>query len=95
MNLRRLGGIIAVAALIGGGVAADRVPVNAQAVVAQAPQGMSNRNLFYVRRRLEGLIAQLQNDRHDYGGHKATAIADLQQARQEIIAAIDWQRTHP
>lgn len=94
MNLRVLGGALALTVLVGSGVvAADRTPVQAQVIVAQT-QGMSNRNLLYVRRRIEGLINQLQNDRHDYGGYRVKAIAELQQARQDIIAAIGYQQTH-
>jgi len=92
MNLRVLGGALALTVLVGSGVvAADRTPVQAQTIVAQT-QGQSNRNLWYVRRRIEGLIDQLQNDRHDYGGYRVKAIADLQQARNDIVNAIQYQQ---
>jgi len=87
MDRRAFGGALAV--LVGTGMAAG-----AQEALAQEPQGMSNRNLLYVRRRLEAMIDQLQRDRHDYGGHRVAAINALQAARNEILAAIAWQQRH-
>lgn len=93
MNLRVIAGSLAMAALVGGTVAADRATATAQVVVAQT-QGRSNGNLLFVRRRLEAMIDQLQRDRHDYGGHRVAALQDLQAARNEILAAIAYQRGH-
>ena len=69
------------------------------AMVSQAQaQGMrmqgSDQNLRVERRRLEGIIDQLQRDRHDYGGHRVRAIADLQQARAELDTALDYDQGH-
>jgi len=55
----------------------------------------SARNLIAERRKLEGIIDSLQRDRHDYGGHRETAIDLLQRARAELDAAIQYDATHP
>ena len=65
------------------------------AAIGQAQaQGMrmhgSDQNLRVERRRIEGVIDQLQRDQHDYGGHRVRAIADLQQARAELDAALQY-----
>ena len=36
---------------------------------------------------MDGAIDQLQHDQRDYGGHRVNAINDLQNARNEIVAA--------
>lgn len=55
----------------------------------------SARNLWAVRRQLERSIDQLQRDRHDYGGHRVQAIELMQQARNQIVAAEQYDRQHP
>ncbi len=67
-------------------------PASAQIIAQIRPDGASERNLRGVRHRLEGLIDQLQHDQSDYGGHRVKAIADLQQARAEIVAALGDDR---
>lgn len=47
----------------------------------------SDQNLMHVHRRLDGAIDQLSHDRSDYGGHRVSAINDLQNARNELVAA--------
>lgn len=54
----------------------------------------SDRNLIFVRTNLERIIDNLQNDRHDYAGHRVAAIGDLQQARADIVAALGYDRSH-
>ena len=98
MNLRVIGGIVALAALLGSGVAATPSVAQAQ-VYTPTPQWMrgergSARNLLSVRRHLEALIDQMQHDQRDYGGYRVQAIQALQQARQDIIAAIEYDATH-
>src|SRR5579862_3567 len=56
--------------------------------VAQARNDCaSNSNLGYVHHRLDGAIDQLQHDQRDYAGHRVAAISDLQNARNELVAA--------
>jgi hypothetical protein len=57
-------------------------------------QGASNKNIWNVRRNVEHLIAQLQNDEHDYGGHRVIAIQDMQGGRMELLAAERFARQH-
>jgi hypothetical protein len=57
-------------------------------------QGGSNKNIWYVRRNVEHLIAQLQNDERDYGGHRVIAIQDMQGGRMELLAAERFARAH-
>lgn len=99
MNIRTIGGAIALAALVGSGIAADRAPAQAQAVpvpVQNWERGgqPSDRNLAVSRRRLEGVIDQLQRDQHDYGGYRVRAIAELQQARADLDQALEYDRQH-
>ncbi len=54
----------------------------------------SDRNLHNELRRLEGVIDMLNRDQHDYNGHRVQAIQDLQQARQQLEDALEYDRTH-
>lgn len=47
----------------------------------------SNANLAHVHRRLLGAMEQLNHDQRDYGGHRDAALTDLQNARDQLIAA--------
>lgn len=73
--------------------------VAAGAAVAQTPPTRgevgSARNLVRVRSALESLIDQLQRDQADYGGYRVRAIEAMQRARQDIVAALQWDATHP
>jgi len=51
----------------------------------------SNRNIQVVRRAVNRMIAQLGRDRRDYGGHRVAAIAALQSASNELLAAIRYR----
>ncbi|MBV8073848.1 MAG: hypothetical protein JO140_00360 [Candidatus Eremiobacteraeota bacterium] len=100
MNLRPFGTALAMVALLGTGVAATTV-AQAQTVPIVTPQpawmrgeGGSARNLVHVRRRLEALIDQMQHDQHDYGGYRVQAIQALQQARADIVQALQYDATH-
>ena len=98
MNVRMLSLAGALAGtLAGGGIAVAQTTAAPPPLVAQAMMRgdrASDRNLRQVRRRLEGLIDQLQRDQHDYSGHRVAAIRDLTQARQEIDAALAADRGH-
>jgi len=74
---------------------AQTVPVRNAAPAHLRGERGSARNLLAVRRRLEGLIDQMQRDQRDYGGNREKAIDALQAARGDIQAAIDWDATHP
>ncbi len=52
-------------------------------------QGRSNSNLMIVRHNIERMIDELQRDQRDYGGHRVTAISDMQRARAELEQARD------
>ena len=54
----------------------------------------SDQNLRREYRRLEQVIDGLQRDQRDYGGHRVQAIQDLQQARQQLDEALEYDRTH-
>ncbi|MDQ2679442.1 MAG: hypothetical protein M3Y21_00235 [Candidatus Eremiobacteraeota bacterium] len=102
MQITKIRNLIAAAllsvAMFGAGAAftsgAKAAIIVTNPVVALRGERGSAVNMLYVRRRVESLIDQLQRDRRDYGGHRLTAIADLQQARNEIIAAISYDSTH-
>jgi hypothetical protein len=48
----------------------------------------SDNSLREEYKRLQQVIARLTADNTDYGGHKATALADLQKAQTELEAAL-------
>ena len=95
MNIRMLATAGALAGIACAAVVSTHTaPVSAQTIAQVRPDGASDRNLRGVRHRLEGLIDQLQHDQSDYGGHRLKALADLQQARAEIVAALGDDRGH-
>ena len=55
----------------------------------------SNENVSHVRRKLETLIDELQRDQRDYAGHRRAAIDLMQQARQQLLMAEQFEATHP
>ena len=57
-------------------------------------QGSSNGDMWHVRAWVDGLVAQLNRDNSDYGGHKGNAIADLQAARTQMFAAERYAFDH-
>ncbi len=57
-------------------------------------QNGSNSNLTSARRKVERLIDEMQHDQSDYSGHKSAAIADMQRARQEIVAGEQFETGH-
>ena len=59
----------------------------APAGAAIRPDCSSDHNLMHVHRRLDGAIDQLSHDQHDYDGHRVSAMNDLQNARNELVAA--------
>ena len=52
-------------------------------------------DLEHANRMVERIIDRLQRDQTDFGGHRVAAIEDLQRARADIEAAIQYDRTHP
>lgn len=58
-------------------------------------QGWSNYNITHVRKRLERVIDSLQQDRHDYDGHREQALDFLQRAREQLLEAEQFQKQHP
>ncbi|MBV9150069.1 MAG: hypothetical protein JO024_09390 [Candidatus Eremiobacteraeota bacterium] len=87
-------------ALIAGAATSQTSPAIAQTIAAtpnpylRGERG-SARNIYRVRIRLERLIDQLNNDQHDYGGHRVQAIQFMQQARQQLLLAEQWDLQHP
>ena len=57
-------------------------------VLAQG-QGASDADLRVARATVTGLIAQLQTEKADYGGHRVAAIKDFNAALDEINAALE------
>ncbi len=94
MNIRILTLAAAIAGtLAGSAVSAQQLPVNPNAAMMRGDRG-SDRNLRTEIRRLEGVIDMLQRDQHDYGGHRVAAIADLQRAREQLEAGLQYDRNH-
>ncbi len=55
----------------------------------------SRHDIRSAEKRLERLIASLQRDQRDYGGHRANAVSLLQQADQQLQAAIATDNATP
>lgn len=55
---------------------------------------ISDANLRFVQEHVEAAIARLQQDLHDYGGHRVAAVADLQQADTFISDALAYDHSH-
>jgi hypothetical protein len=58
------------------------------------PDRASDRNLWVVRAQIEREIDQLNRDDREYGGHRVAAIRDLQAARNELLQAEQYDRSH-
>jgi len=74
---------------LGGILVALASSVHAQAApsilrVIAVTDRRSDSNLRWARERVENNIDMLQQDRHDYGGHRVRAIALFEQARQQL-----------
>jgi hypothetical protein len=54
----------------------------------------SDMNLNIVRRNIGHIIDVLQRDNGDYGGHRLAAIRKLEEGREMLKAAINWDDTH-
>jgi hypothetical protein len=57
-------------------------------------QRVSDANLRFVDVHVRTAIGRLEQDRNDYGGHRAAAINDLQQARGYISSALAYDNSH-
>ena len=91
MYLRLIALAAALAGTAAGSVAAaQNLPLDAHPAMQQRSEGGSDANLRGTRRRLETVIDQLQRDRRDYDGHRVKAIQDLQMARGELDAALQY-----
>ncbi|HET9341426.1 MAG TPA: hypothetical protein VFO25_00755 [Candidatus Eremiobacteraceae bacterium] len=58
-------------------------------------EGVSNANLSFVNEHVNTAISNLQSDRNDYGGHRVAAINDLQTAHNDILDALNFDKSHP
>jgi hypothetical protein len=85
------------------GVAATMVASRAAVAQTQPPQTQppdtrgevgSARNIAQVRRVLDRLIMQLEQDQRDFGGYRVRAIEDMHRARANLEAALQWDATH-
>lgn len=62
---------------------------------AHPADSASDRNMQYARWYIERGIDQLQNDRRDYDGHRVTAMANMQQAREDILQGLQADANDP
>ena len=92
LNAIALAAAVAVPSFAAGAVATQ--PALAQMMPATRGEQGSARNILWVKTRLEAIIDSLQRDRRDYGGHREAAIDDLQRARVELQAAINFDAGH-
>jgi hypothetical protein len=53
----------------------------------------SNANLRFVEAHAEAAVARLDDDRHDYGGHRVAAIGDIQQGIGYLNDALSFVRS--
>src|SRR5579864_7301222 len=80
-----------------GKIAASAAAVALAALIGQsvpAFAGPSDSNLAYVSRYVANAEAALQQDRHDYHGHRAAALTDIARARADIASALAYDNSH-
>jgi len=93
--MKRLKTLVLSVMLLLSGIGIGAFGSNAFVAPASAQtQWQSNSNIWRVRHRLDDLLAQLNNDDRDYGGHRVAAINDLQQGRMELLRAERFARDH-
>ena len=63
--------------------------------LAQENQQQSNFTIRTARAQVAGLIAQLQTEQGDYGGHRLNAISNYQKAQNELNAALEVRGETP
>ena len=106
MFLRRGIATLALTALGFGAGAAFTSQASAQTVAQPGQAGAmmphhlrgehrSAQDIAHVERRLKRIIASLNRDQRDYGGHRVNAINLLNQADQQLEAAIQVDATTP
>ncbi|GAC1302743.1 MAG: hypothetical protein NVSMB19_12270 [Vulcanimicrobiaceae bacterium] len=91
MIVRRFRILGAIALALGSFAAGNlsALPASAQTAAPQLRgEHGSKHDIRSVERRLERMIATLQRDQRDYGGHRVNAISLLQQADQQLQAAL-------
>ncbi len=101
-TLKSLACAFALVTAVGGAALAQQgpAPANPPGVGPGNPPGFergqvrSNRDMRHIERGVDRMIAALQHDQRDYGGHRVTALNDLQQARNEIMAAEQFARAN-
>jgi hypothetical protein len=80
-----------------GKIAAAAAAVALTALIGQsapAAAGPSDSNLAYVSRYVANAEAALQQDRHDYNGHRVAALTDIARARADIASALAYDNSH-
>jgi hypothetical protein len=93
MNLKALIASTVLLASLGAPALAQTPPPDAAPHVRG--QHASNHNIRAIHHRVARIITQLQSDQHDYDGHRVKAIQLLQQADEELKAAVDYEKGHP
>ena len=81
--------------VLGAGAALTSTAHAQTATPAMRNEYWSNSNVHHARVRLEGIIDNLKRDQRDYGGQREQAIDLLQQARQHLLLAEQWEKSHP
>ncbi len=66
--------------------------IPSMSLAASGPQ--SDANLRYASARLARDIDMLQRDNRDYDGHRAQAVEDIQDSRNQIAVALSYDRRH-
>ncbi len=58
-------------------------------------QKRSDYSIAHVQEAVQRMMSHLERDTRDYGGHRANAINWLRQSNNELLAAEQFDRTHP
>ncbi len=102
--LRRGIATLALSVIGFGAGAAFTSTVSAQTITAPQLAGVkpelrgergSRYNIRTVERRMRRMIAQLNHDQRDYGGHRVNTIRLMQQAEGELQQAVQYDAAHP
>jgi hypothetical protein len=78
-----------------GGAAAALAGAAGGAVFADEPQAQSDYALRTVRAQIASIIAALETEQADYGGHRVNAVNDYKQALAELTAALEVHGESP
>ena len=87
--------LVAMASFLPSSSSAQVTPARASNPNWQRGEHPSAGNLQMSRRMVGRVIDRLNHDQHDYGGNRVRAIQALNQAREDLTQALQYDKAHP